>query len=54
MTSFDAVAGENYFDEQFIKIGAFVGGAGLRMVDEEVGKKIVLECGMAEENPNVK
>ena len=54
VTSFDAVAGKNYFAEQFIKIGAFVGGAGLRMVDEEVGKKNILECGLAEENPNVK
>lgn len=54
VTAFDAVAGKNYFAEQFIKLGAFVGGASVRMVDEEVGKKNVLECGLAEENPNIK
>jgi hypothetical protein len=27
-------AGKNYFIEQFIKLGVFVGGAGLEQVDE--------------------
>lgn len=54
ITNFDAASGKNYFAEQFIKMVAFVGGASVRMVDEEVGKKNVLECGLAEENPNVK
>ena len=35
-------------------MGAFVGGASIRMIDDEVGKKNVLECNLAEENPNVK
>lgn len=40
--------GKNYFVEQYIKMGVFVGGANLRLVDEETGKKNVLECGLAE------
>lgn len=40
--------GKNYFIEQYIKIGVFVGGANLRLVDEETGKKGVLECNLAE------
>ncbi|HET7201446.1 MAG TPA: DUF2846 domain-containing protein [Burkholderiales bacterium] len=40
-------AGNNYFVEQFIKIGVFVGGAALKQVSEEEGKKKVLECMLA-------
>jgi Protein of unknown function (DUF2846) len=34
----------NYFFEQYIKMGVFVGGANLMAMDEEAGKKGVLEC----------
>ncbi|BCM26049.1 DUF2846 domain-containing protein [Methyloradius palustris] len=44
--------GVNYFVRQYIKMGVFVGGAGLEAVSEEVGKKGVLECKMALESPN--
>lgn len=39
--------GKNYFVEQYIKLGVFVGGANLRLVDEETGRKGVLGCGLA-------
>lgn len=39
--------GANYFVEQFIKMGAFVGGAGLKVVSEEEGKKNVLSTNLA-------
>ena len=39
--------GELYFVEQYIKMGAFVGGAGLKKVDSEKGKKEVLKLKMA-------
>lgn len=42
-----AEGGKNYFVEQYIKMGVFVGGAGLKMVSEEEGKKAVLNCGLA-------
>lgn len=45
--TFDADAGENYFAEQYIKMGVFVGGAGLKMVSEEEGIKNVRECRLA-------
>jgi hypothetical protein len=45
---FQADSGKNYFAEQYIKFGVFVGGAGIEMVDEEVGMKEVLECDLAE------
>ena len=37
-------SGKNYFIRQYIKLGAFVGGAGLEIVDEHTGQKGVLEC----------
>jgi len=40
-------AGKNYFIRQFIKIGVFVGGAGLEQIPEEQGKKDIAELGMA-------
>lgn len=46
---FDAEEGKNYFAEQYIKMGVFVGGAGIEMVDEETGMKSVLECELAEQ-----
>lgn len=40
-------AGKNYFIRQFIKMGVFVGGAGLEQVSEEQGQKDVSELEMA-------
>jgi len=42
--TFTAEAGKNHFFEQYIKMGVFVGGANLKAVSEEEGKKYVLEC----------
>lgn len=47
--NFTAEPGKTYFAEQYIKLGAFVGGAGLRMVDEATGKKGVSECSLAQQ-----
>jgi len=46
--TFQADKGNNYFAEQYIKMGVFVGGANVKMVSEEEGKKGVLECQLAE------
>lgn len=35
-----------YFIRQYIKMGAFVGGANLEVVDEETGKKAILDSSM--------
>ncbi|EJL6905488.1 MULTISPECIES: DUF2846 domain-containing protein [Vibrio] len=40
--------GRNYFINQFIKMGVFVGGAGLEQVDENKGKAEVLKVDMAQ------
>ena len=45
---FQAEGGKNYFARQYIKIGVFVGGAGIEMVSEEDGKKEVLQCERAQ------
>lgn len=45
--NFEAEGGKNYFVEQYIKIGVFVGGADLRMVPEEEGMAAVLKCNLA-------
>lgn len=42
-----AKSGMLYFVRQYIKMGAFVGGAGLELVDEEEGKKSVSDLKMA-------
>jgi len=34
-------SGKNYFVRQYIKMGVFVGGANLKLVDEEEGKKAI-------------
>jgi len=39
--------GNNYFIRQYMKFGVFVGGAGLKLVDEEKGKKEVQDLEMA-------
>lgn len=41
------VAGKNYFIRQFIKVGVFVGGAGLEQVSEEQGKTDIAPLEMA-------
>lgn len=41
-------AGKNYFIRQFIKFGAFVGGADLEQIPEEQGKAAVAKLGMAQ------
>ncbi len=42
-----AKSGMNYFIRQYIRLGMFVGGAGLELIDEEKGKKDVSELNMA-------
>lgn len=39
--------GKNYFVRQFIKMGVFVGGAGLEQIPEEQGKMDVVKLEMA-------
>lgn len=39
--------GKNYFVEQYIKMGAFVGGAALKVMTEEEGQKGVLSTNLA-------
>lgn len=45
--SLDAKTGELYFIQQYIKMGAFVGGANLQLVDENTGKQEISGLGMA-------
>jgi len=40
-------SGRNYFIEQYIKFGVFVGGANLELVSEEEGKKNISELQLA-------
>ena len=40
-------AGKNYFVRQYIKMGVFVGGAGLEQVSEEQGKKDIAQLELA-------
>ena len=40
-------SGINYFIRQYIKMGIFVGGAGLELIDEEKGKEEVSKLNMA-------
>lgn len=42
-----AKAGMQYFIRQYIKMGVFVGGAGLELIDEEKGKKDVAQLSLA-------
>ncbi len=39
--------GKNYFIEQYIKLGLFVGGAGLELVNNEKGMDSVSKLGLA-------
>lgn len=45
-----AEGGKNYFINQSIKLGLFVGGASLELVDEKTGRNGVLECSLAQPN----
>ena len=40
-------AGKNYFIRQYIKLGVFVGGAGVEQVPEEQGKEDIADLEMA-------
>lgn len=40
-------SGENYFIKQYIKMGVFVGGANLKLVDEKEGKEAVTKLELA-------
>jgi len=40
--------GKNYFIRQYIKLGVFVGGAGLERINNEEGMKAVSKLGLAE------
>ncbi len=40
-------AGKHYFVRQYIKVGLFVGGAGLETVEEAAGKEAVSELSLA-------
>jgi len=40
-------SGKNYYIRQYIKMGAFVGGAGLEVIDEEKAQKAILDLDMA-------
>ena len=42
-----AEAGKNYFIRQYIKMGLFVGGAGLELIPEEQGKAAVSKLELA-------
>ncbi|WP_199767098.1 DUF2846 domain-containing protein [Helicobacter salomonis] len=46
--SLDMESGKNYFVRQYIKVGVFVGGANLKLVNEEKGRAAVAKLNMAE------
>ncbi|MDR1498483.1 MAG: DUF2846 domain-containing protein [Puniceicoccales bacterium] len=46
---FYAEAGKNYFFEQYIKMGVFVGGSALQVVPEIIAKADVLRCVRAQQ-----
>ena len=46
-----AEAGRHYFVQQYIKMGVFVGGANLRLVDNSVGRNNVADLRMAKKAP---
>lgn len=48
--SIDMQPGQNYYVHNFIKFGAFVGGAGLKQVSDEEGQKGVRECKLAQDS----
>lgn len=46
---FNADSGKNYYVEQYIKLGVFVGGANLRLVDEAKAKKKIAKLKLAKQ-----
>lgn len=42
-----AESGKNYFVEQYLKMGVFVGGANLRLTDEDTAKKKIAKLSLA-------
>ncbi len=44
---FNAQSGKNYFVEQYIKMGVFVGGAKLRLVEEAKAKQAIAKLKLA-------
>lgn len=42
------LAGQNYFIRQYIKLGVFVGGANLELVNEDEGKKAISSLELAQ------
>lgn len=47
LLTFNAEKNKNHFVRQYIKIGVFIGGADLELVDEEKGKEGVLKTNLA-------
>ena len=47
-----AESGENYFIKQYIKMGVFVGGANLKLVDEHEGRNAVTKLELAKNSIN--
>lgn len=45
----NADSGKNYFVEQYIRMGVFVGGANLRLVEEEKAKKKITKLKLAKQ-----
>ena len=45
----NTLPGTNYFINQYIKLGVFVGGAGLELVSEEKGKEAIMELELAKQ-----
>jgi len=45
----NTLAGTNYFINQYIKLGVFVGGAGLELVDEAKGKEAIMKLALAKQ-----
>jgi hypothetical protein len=45
--SINTAAGKNYFVRQYIKLGVFVGGAGLEVIDEAEAKKAIASLDLA-------
>lgn len=45
--SLSAKSGQNYFVKQYIKLGVFVGGANVEVVEAEDGKKDIADLGLA-------
>ncbi|MDA8329184.1 MAG: DUF2846 domain-containing protein [Betaproteobacteria bacterium] len=46
--TFQALGGHNYFARQYMKMGAFTAGAGIKIMDEDEGEKEVLRCDRAQ------